>query len=72
MFTLDDKEYDETKLSQEGQFMFAQLQNIAKRKGELTFEFENLNVLAEHWTKKLKEALPKEEDEKVETKEQEG
>jgi hypothetical protein len=50
MFTFDDKEYDETKLSDEGKVAFVQLQNLAQRRNQLSMEYDNLQILSNHYT----------------------
>ena len=61
MFTIDKKEYDETKLSDKGKVAFSQLQQIAQRKMQLTIEFQNQEVLQKHYGAILKEELPEDE-----------
>ena len=60
MFTFDDKEYDETKLSEEGKVAFVQLQNLAQRRNQLSMEYDNLQILSNHYTDILKTNLPEE------------
>ena len=67
MFTFDEKEYDETKLSEEGKVAFVQLQNLAQRRNQLSMEYDNLQILSNHYTDILKSNLPEEDTkEKVE------
>ena len=67
MFTFDEKEYDETKLSEEGKIAFVQLQNLAQRRNQLSMEYDNLQILSNHYTDILKKNLPEEDTkEKVE------
>jgi len=67
MFTFDDKQYDETKLSEEGKIAFVQLQNLAQRRNQLSMEYDNLQILSNHYTDILKKNLPEEDTkEKVE------
>ena len=67
MFTFDSKEYDETKLSEEGKIAFVQLQNLAQRRNQLSMEYDNLQILSNHYTDILKKNLPEEDTkEKVE------
>ena len=68
MFTLDNVEYDETKLNDNGKLAFVQLQNIRNRNNQLAIEQEQLNVLAQHYTNLLKENLPEEIKEEQESK----
>ena len=64
MFHFDNVEYDETKLSEEGKVAFVQLQNLAQRRNQLSMEYDNLQILSNHYTDILKSNLP--EEEKVE------
>lgn len=70
MFTFDDKEYDETKLSDEGKVAFINLQNLAQRRNQLSMEYDNLQILSNHYTDILKTNLPEEvkEEESKESK----
>ena len=61
MFKFDDKEYDESKLSDKGKVAFIQLQNIMNRNNQISMEQDQINVLAQHYNAILKEELPKEE-----------
>ena len=67
MFHFDNVEYDETKLSEEGKVAFVQLQNLAQRRDQLSMEYDNLQILSNHYTDILKKNLPEEDTkEKVE------
>jgi len=68
MFTFDSIEYDETKLSEEGKVAFVQLQNLAQRRNQLSMEYDNLQILSNHYTDILKNNLPEEEKEEAKTK----
>jgi len=68
MFTLDEKKYDETKMSDKGQVSYVNIQNIANRRNQLAMEVDNLNVLEQHYVAILKEELP--DEIKVEEKEE--
>ena len=61
MFTLDNKEYDETKLSDKGKIAFAQLQYVANERSKLFLETDRLNTIEETNLAILKAELPKEE-----------
>ena len=41
MFTLDNKEYDESKLSDKGKIAFAQLQYVGQERSKLLLETSN-------------------------------
>ena len=60
MFEFDSKQYDETKLSDEGKVAFVQLQNLAQRRNQLSMEYDNLQILSNHYTDILKTNLPEE------------
>ena len=68
MFTIDDKEYDENNLSDNGKYAFMQLRNIGQEQTALNLKFDNLKVLGEHYTSLLKKELPKEENKEEEVK----
>ena len=61
MFTIDNKEYDETKLSDKGKIAFAQLQYVAQERSKLLLETDRLNTIEGANTAILKSELPKEE-----------
>ena len=61
MFTFDEKEYDESKLSDKGKVALLQLQNIMNRNNQIAMEQDQINVLAQHYNAILKEELSKEE-----------
>ena len=46
MITIDNKEYDETKLSDKGKIAFSQLQQIAQKQTSLTLDFQNTQILS--------------------------
>ena len=61
MFTLDNKEYDETKLSDKGKLAFAQLQYVSQERSKLLLETDRLNTIEGANSAILKAELPKEE-----------
>ena len=61
MFTLDSKEYDETKLSDKGKIAFAQLQYVSQERSKLLLETDRLNTIEGANSAILKSELPKEE-----------
>ena len=61
MFTLDNKEYDETKLSDKGKLAFAQLQYVSQERSKLLLENDRLNTIEGANSAILKAELPKEE-----------
>ena len=60
MFTLDQKEYDETKLDNKGKIAFNNVQILLKEKNDLLHSLEKNKILSEHYSKVLQENLPKE------------
>ena len=60
-FKFDDKDYDSEKLSDKGKIYLSRLQNIQVKQQQLTLEVADINVLKNHYSKLLKEELPKEE-----------
>ena len=61
MFKIDEKEYDETKLSDKGKIAFSQLHQIVQKQTSLSLELQNMKILQNHHALILKEELPKEE-----------
>ena len=51
MFTLNEKEYDESKLSDKGKAAYVKLIRIAEQKSDL-------DIVANHWTAQLQAELP--------------
>jgi len=70
MFTLDDKQYDETKLSDEGKIALQNLQVINQDSNQLKVKLTHNEVLSKHYIEILKKNLP--EEEKVEEKKEEA
>ena len=70
MITIDDKQYDETKLSDEGKVALNNIQVINQDQGQLKVKFTHNEVLLKHYLDILKKHLPEEEKakEKTETK----
>ena len=64
MFTLDKKEYDETKLDEKGKIAFNNVQVLAKEKNNLLHSLEKNKILSEHYSEVLKKNLPNGEDKK--------
>jgi hypothetical protein len=65
MITIDNKEYDETKLSDTGKVAFSQLQQIKQKQISLTMDFQNTQILQNHYGTILKEELPKDVKPKI-------
>jgi hypothetical protein len=70
MITIDDKQYDETKLSDEGKVALNNIQVINQDQLQLKVKFTHNEVLLKHYLDILKKHLPEEEKvkEKTETK----
>ena len=69
MFTIDDKQYDETKLSDEGKVAFQNLQVVNQDSIQLKVKLNHNEILIKHYIDIIKNNLP--EEEKVEeTKEE--
>ena len=69
MFTIDEKQYDETKLSDEGKIAFQNLQVINQYSTQLKIKLTHNEVVIKHYVDILKNNLP-EEEVKEDTKEE--
>ena len=61
-FKIDNKDYYSEKLSDKGKLYLGKLQNLQARQQQLTLENTDINILQNHYSKLLKEELPKEEE----------
>ena len=61
MFTVDKKEYDETKLDDKGKIAFNNVKVLAKEKNDFLHSLEKNKILSEHYSKVLQDNLPKED-----------
>jgi len=61
-FKFDNKDYDSEKLSKKGNLYLNKLQNLQARQQQLALEVVDINILENHYSKLLKEELPKEEE----------
>jgi len=71
MITIDDKKYDETKLSDEGKVALNNIQVINQDQNQLKLKFNHNDILLKHYLDILKKHLPeemKEEEVKSESK----
>ena len=71
MITIDDKKYDETKLSDEGKVALNNIQVINQDQNQLKVKFSHNDILLKHYLDILKQHLPeemKEEEVKTDTK----
>ena len=53
MFTINDKEYDQTTLSDKGKMVYSKLMRLGEQKADL-------DIVINYWTSKLQAELPKE------------
>jgi hypothetical protein len=60
MFTLDDKQYDENKLNDEGKIALQNLQVINQDSNQLKVKLTHNEVLSKHYIEILKKNLPEE------------
>ena len=73
MFTLDDKQYDENKLNDEGKVALQNLQIINQDSTQLKVKLNHNEVLLKHYIDIVKNNLPEEEkveEDKTEAKEE--
>ena len=64
MFTVDKKEYDETKLEGKSKIAFNNVQVLFNEKNDLMPRLEKNKILSEHYSEVLKKNLPNGEDKK--------
>ena len=64
MFTIDKKQYDETKLDGKAKIAFANFQLLMNEKNDLMHRLEKNKILSEHYSEVLKKNLPNGEDKK--------
>ena len=64
MFTVDKKEYDETKLEVKSKIAFNNVQVLLNEKTDLMHRLEKNKILSEHYSEVLKKNLPNGEDKK--------
>jgi len=57
MFKLDNKEYDESKISDKGKTALSRLQQIQASQNKITLEFEHNKILIDHYMSILKGEL---------------
>ena len=66
--TIDGKEYNKEEMSNEQVAIVGKLANIQQSKNNLLSQIQDLDILAEVWVNKFKEAKPKEEVKQEESK----
>ena len=59
-FKFENKEYNNSNLSDKGKLYVIKLKGIVGKKNQLTLEFNDLQILEQHYNKLLREELPKE------------
>ena len=64
MFTIDKKEYDETKLEGKSKIAFNNVQVLFNEKNDLMHRLEKNKILSAHDSEVLKKNLPNGEDKK--------
>ena len=64
MFTIDKKEYDETKLEGKSKIAFNNVQVLLNEKNNLMHKLEKNKILSGHYSEVLKKNLPNGEDKK--------
>jgi hypothetical protein len=67
--TIDGKEYNKEEMSNEQIAIVGKLANIQQSKNNLLSQIQDLEILAEVWVNKFKQAKPKEEVEEVKQEE---
>jgi len=60
MITIDDKKYDETKLSEDGKVALQNIQVLNQEQSKLKVRFTNNEILMKHYLDILKSNLPEE------------
>ena len=63
-FTIDKKEYDETKLEGKAKIAFNNVAILRNEKNDLMHKLEKNKILFEHYSEVLKKNLPNGEDKK--------
>tara|TARA_R110000868_G_scaffold342679_1_gene603567 strand:+ start:268 stop:480 length:213 start_codon:yes stop_codon:yes gene_type:complete len=66
IFNFDAKQYDSEKLSEKGKLYLQKVQNVVAKKSQLSFEYNDLEIIQKHYSDLLTKELP--EEEKVEDK----
>ena len=60
MITIDDKKYDETKLSEDGKAALQNIQGLNQEQSKLKIKFTHNEILMKHYLDILKSNLPEE------------
>jgi len=62
MFTLDDKKYDENKISENGKAALARLQQINTDQNKIKLKFEDNTILIKHYMAILQKEIKSNEE----------
>jgi len=68
MITIDDKQYDESKLNDEGKVALHNIQVLHQEQNQLKVKFSHNEILLKHYLDELKHHLPKEVKEETQDK----
>ena len=58
MFTLDGKEFDESKLEGKAKIAFNNVKQLTEKRSELAVELERVQVLIGHYSTMVKDSIP--------------
>ena len=61
IFNFDAKQYDSEKLSEKGKLYLQKVQNVVAKKSQLSFEYNDLEIIQKHYSDLLTKELPEEE-----------
>ena len=61
-FKFENKEYDDSNLSDKGKFYLIKLKHIGSKEQHLSLEAQDLNILKAKYTELLKAELPKDKE----------
>jgi hypothetical protein len=61
MFTLDGKEFDESKLEGKAKIAFNNVKQLTEKRSELVVELERVQVLIGHYSTMVKDNIPLED-----------
>ena len=61
MITINNKEYDEEKLSDDAKLAYINIKNLQKDNGNLSLKMNNNNILLQHYSAILEKELSKED-----------
>tara|TARA_R110000803_G_scaffold194904_1_gene258070 strand:+ start:140 stop:352 length:213 start_codon:yes stop_codon:yes gene_type:complete len=61
IFNFDQKQYDSEKLSDKGKVYLQKIQSVVSKMSNLSFEFNDLEIIQKHYSDLLTKELPEEE-----------